>query len=245
MVRKFLALLAAFVLLCTGGSLAAPVWPEDTVGQTVLKEYVSQVNIFLIEQGEVGINSLFEAYSGFETFGITEFPDAETPEKVEITAKLFQESINSIEVRVSELSRFPRIAAAFIQALSPDTTTRAQALQTPTDRMRQAAGAPENSFEDQPEILNGEVPYIYYAYYPNQYHDGINWIQMTVIFPLEGYWNGNGFSTGDQNSQTPDDWSGQDPDYEGSNIDDDYSHYEFFVTPTPEPDSAAAENDFR
>ena len=36
-----------------------------------------------------------------------------------------------------------------------------------------------------------------------------------------------------------------DPDYEGYYSSDDYNHFEVFATATPEPDSAAAEYDFR
>ncbi len=244
MVRRRTAALLAALILAAGSAAGEIAWPEETGGQRMLKQYVMQADTFLTEQGEAGINSLFEAYPGFEVFGITDLPGAETPEKVEITAKLFHDTINSLEVRVSDLPRFPRIAASFIQALSPETITREQALAAPTERMRKAAAAPETSFEDQPENLNGESPYIYYAYHANQYHDGVNWIQMTIIFPMEGAWDGGSVTTGTQTTRAPDTWSGADPEYEGSHIDDDYSHYEFFMTPTPEPDSAAAEEGF-
>ena len=178
-------------------------------------------------------------------FGITSEPEAEVPENVEITAKLFPETVNSLQVRVSDVSRFPRIAASFIQALSPETITREEALKAPTNRMQRAASAPETSFEDQVEDLNGTVPYIYYAYYPNQYHDGVSWLQMTIVFPLEGYWDGRGTVTGSEVTRGPDNYSDHSEDYEGYDSDDDYTHYEIFSTPTPEPDSAAAELDFR
>jgi hypothetical protein len=111
--------------------------------------------------------------------------------------------------------------------------------------MQRAASAPETSFEDQVEDLNGTVPYIYYAYYPNQYHDGVSWLQMTIVFPLEGYWDGRETVTGSEVTRGPDNYSDHSEDYEGYDSDDDYTHYEIFSTPTPEPDSAAAELDFR
>ena len=163
------------------------------------------------------------------------------PEQVEITARLFENTLNSLEVRVSDFSRFPRIAASFIRALEPETMSMKEALEVPTQRMQKAAKAPGNSFEDQVETLNGTQPYIYYAYYPSQYHDGVNWLQMTIVFPLEGYWDGNGILSGSEVTRAPDTYSDHSSDYEGYDSDDDYVHYEIFMSPTPEPDSAAAE----
>jgi hypothetical protein len=243
MVKRFFLFALAAVLAWTSAG-AEIAWPENTGGQRMLKAYAETANRFLIEQGEAGINSLFEAYPGLEVFGITDLPGAEVPEQVEITANLFPESINSLQVRVSEPARFPRICAAFLQALSPETT-REDALTVPTQRMQRAAKAPENSFEDEVETLNGTEPYVYYAYYPNQYHDGVNWLQMTIVFPLEGSWDGGGFLTGAQTTPRAENHIDYEPDYEGSNLPpDDYVHYEIFVTATPEPDSAAAEEDY-
>lgn len=246
MVRKLSALLLVMTLIMVQGAVRADiVWPEKTEGQRVLKDYVAAANRFLIEQGEPGINSLFEAYPSFEIFGITLQPEAEIPEDVEITARLYQKTINSLEVRVSDFSRFPRIAASFIQALYPETMSRADALSEPTKRMQRASKSPESSFEDQVENLNGTIPYIYYAYYPNQYHDKVNWLQMTIIFPLEGYWGEGGIVTGTEVTKAPDTYSDHNSDYEGYDSDDDYAHLEVFMTPTPEPDSAAAEYDWK
>lgn len=242
MVRRIL-LLALALILTAGAAGGEVAWPESTEGQRMLKRYAETANRFLIEQGEPGINSLFEAYPGLVTFGITDLPGAEAPEKVEITARLFQESINSLEVRVSDPARFPRIAASFIQALTPEKGTREEALAAPTQRMQRAVKSPESSFEDQVETLNGTVPYIYYAYYPNQYHDGVNWLQMTIVFPMAGYWDGSGLLTGSEATRGPDTYSDHASDYDGYWSDDDYVHYEIFVSPTPEPDSAAAEQD--
>ena len=246
MVRKILAAMLGAVLLavCAGGT-ADVVWPEDTEGQRVLKEYAETANQFLIAQGEPGINCIFDRGKGFVIFGITDNPEAGVPDQVEMTAKLYSGMIDSLEVRVSDFSRFPRIAASFILALSPESMTLDQALTEPTRRMQKAAGAPENSFEDQAEALNGPVPYIYYGYYPNQYHDGVNWLQMNIVFPLDGQWDGRGFVTGSEVTKAPDDYSDHSEDYEGYDSEDDYVHYEVFTTPTPEPDSAAAEYDFR
>ena len=92
--------------------------------------------------------------------------------------------------------------------------------------------------------MNGTIPRVYYAYKPNEYHDGANWLQMTLIFPLEGAWDGEGLIVGTEEDReyVPED---ADPDYEGYMSSDDYTHLEVFETATPEPDSAAAEYDFR
>ena len=238
----FLFTISLIIILSIGFlfsvTCAEIIWPLDTTGQQILKEYVKKADEFLIAQGEPGINSLFEAYSSFEVFGITNQPDAEVPESVEITARLFEKTINSLEVRVSDFSRFPRIAASFIRALNPDMSME-EALKIPTERMQKAAKTPGNSFADEIEILNGTMPYIYYAYYPSQYHDGINWMQMTIIFPLEGYWDGISLYSGSEATRAPDHYSDHSADFEGYDSEDEYVHFEIFITPTPEPDSPA------
>jgi len=242
MVRRFLGVMAALVLVLSV-AFADVVWPENTEGQKLLKTYMENVNRFLTEQGESPVNSLFEAYSGFEVFGITDQPDAETPETVEITANLYANTVNSVEVRVSDLQRFPKIAAAFIRALTPETVSMEEALKDPTERANRAQKSPETTFEDEIVELNGTVPYVYYAYYPNQHSDGVNWMQVTIIFPLEGYWDGTRIlvaeeeASGSDKSQTSEE--DFDEDYAGYTYEDDYTHLEIFTTATPEPDSAA------
>ena len=238
--RRAAAVLAAALLFCAPAG-ADPSWPEDTEGQRALKGYMVYVDSFLREQGELNINSLFEAYTGFEVFGITSQPDAMTPEGVEITAQLFRDGINSIQVRVNYIPRFSQIAAAFLRALNPEGMTMAEAKATPDARAKQAMNNPDNSFEDTVEPLNGTTPRVYYAYYPNQYHDGVNWIQMTIIFPLAGSWDGETLGGGATATKGPDTYSDHADDYEGYYSQDDYTHYDFFTTPTPEPDSAAGD----
>ncbi len=230
-----LCTLMALLLAPAGAEIA---WPENTEGQKMLKRYVETANGFLTEQGEQAINSLFEAYPGFEVFGITDQPNASVPENVEITAKLFADSINTLQLRVSYIPRFARIAAAFIRALNPEMSME-DALSTPQRRAQKAMDHPADSFEDTVEELNGTVPYIYYAYYPDQYHDGVSWMQMTVVFPMAGYWDGSSVLSGETATKGPDTYSDHAADYEGYYSQDDYSHYEYFTTPTPEPDSAA------
>lgn len=243
MVKRLAALLAALILLLPAAGTASVAWKENTPAQKLLKEYIENVNRFLADQGELEINTCFEMYDSQAVLGITSAPNAETPEGVEVTVRLYYDSINSLQLRVDEAERFPVIAGAFLQALYPDTMTAAQAKSAPEARTRKALSAPENSFEDEVEELNGTTPRMYYAYYPDQYHDGVSWMQMTIIFPLAGYWEGVGVIDGATPTKGPDTYSGNDPEYEGYYSVDDYRHYEYFVTPTPEPDSPAGEEE--
>ena len=244
MVRRTLAVLLAAALLLSGTGFASPAWKENTAGQKVLREYIEQVNVFLAEQGEREVNRIFELYDRFAEMGITESEEAEVPEGVEITAYLYFDCINNLQLRVNDTARFPRIAAAFLRALNPKGMTAAEALSLPAERAKKAAANPANSFEDEVETLNGTVPRVYFAYYPNQYHDGANWIQMTIVFPLAEYWQSDENAvSGEMPTRGPDTYSGNDAEYEGYFSSDDYTHMEYFTTPTPEPDSAAAEYD--
>ena len=229
-----LALAAALVLYLLPAG-ANPVWPEKTEGQAALKRYVERANGFLQAQGELPINSIFEIYPSFAVFGITDQPDMLTPESVEITAKLFADTINSLEIRVSYVPRFPQIAAAFLRALDPEGMTMADALLIPTERAKRAMNHPETSWEDEVEEMNGENPHVYYAYYPNQYRDHVNWIQMTIVFPMGGAWNGGDVLNGENATEAPKTYGENPDDYEGYQPVDEYTHYEFFTTPTPEP----------
>jgi hypothetical protein len=242
MVKRLLALLAAALLLPGMGS-ASIAWRDKTPGQKFLKEYITYVNSFLVEQGEQEINTCFEMYDQLAVLGITAAPNAEAPEGVEITVKLTYDSINSVELRVNEVERFAGIAAAFIRALYPESMTAEQAIATPAARTKLALSNPENSFVDEVEELNGTTPRTYYAYLPDQYHDGVNWIQLTIIFPLAGFWEGSGIIDGATPTKAPDNTSDHDPEYEGYYSKDDYQHFEYFVTPTPEPDSPAGEEE--
>lgn len=242
MVKRCLALLLVLLILPAAGT-GEPAWRQDTPAQKVLREFITDVNGFLTEQGEQPVNSLFEMYKSQAVFGITLFPDAETPENVEITVTMTYDSLNMLQLRVSDIQRFPVIAAAFLRALEPETMSFEEARAVPAAKAKKAASEPANSFEEEIETLNGDSPRTYYAYYPNQYGNGISWIQMTIVFPLAGLWEGGKVLEGALPTRGPDNYSGNDADYEGYFSEDDYTHLEVFATETPEPDSAAAEFD--
>ena len=246
MVRRIIWLITAMLLLPVI-ALSGTKWRKDTEAQIVLKEYTDRMNDLLTEHGESPVNTLFELFPGFAVMGITMEDDAEIPENVEITVNLTSDSLNNLQLRVSEIYRFPVIAAAAIKALYGESMTWEDALRIPSERAKKAAENPSNSFEEPVEEMNGTMPRTYYAFYPDQYHDKTDWIQMTLIFPIAGTWDGEGLILGTEDeyktSMLPEEEA--DPDYDGFFSKDDYSHLEVFTTATPEPDSAAAEYDFR
>ena len=240
--RRLTVLLLILVMLCARGS-AELKWRQDTQGQRLLKTYIDNVNDLLLSEGEQPVNSLFEMYRSLAVLGITRMDNAEAPEDVEITVNLYQETINSLELRVSDPSRFAVIAAAFICGMSPDTMSVRDCIKDAAAIAEKAAREPDNSYKETVEELNGTQPRIYYSYLPNEYQDGVNWLQMTIIFPLEGYWDGTALGGMSKETNAPDTYSENSEGYEGYFSEDDYQHYEVFVTETPEPDSAAAEFD--
>jgi len=242
MVKRFLTILFILLLLPTAAP-ADMAWKENTPAQKTLRQYMESVNHYLAEQGEQPVNSLFEMYDKQAVFGITLFPDAEMPENVEITVTMTYDSLNTLELRVSDISRFPSIAAAFLRALEPGNVSYEEGMRVPAEKAKRAAAAPLDSFEETVELLNGESPRTYYSYYPNQWSNGVNWIQMTIVFPLAGMWEGGSILEGALPTRGPDTYSGNDPNYEGYFSEDDFTHLEVFATETPEPDSAAAEYD--
>ena len=225
-------------------ALAGMQWRDDTPALKILKNYTENINKLLTEAGEQPINSLFSCFPAETVMGITAEDNAEIPEGVEITVELYYETLNTLQLRVNDPDRFPAIAAAILRALYGESMTQEDAVSIPAERAKKAKQAPDSSFEEPVDDMNGSMPRVYYAYKPNEYHDGVNWLQMTLIFPLAGEWDGAGLILGteEDGEYVPED---ADPDYEGFMRTDDYTHLEVFSTATPEPDSAAAEYDFR
>lgn len=245
MVKRILLLILAMILLMTTAALPELAWSTETPAQRQLKAYIESANEYLTEKGEMPVNSLFEIYPLLAVLGITEKPNAETPEEVEITVTMLYERIDQLQLRVSDPDRFAVIAACLIRALYGENISEEEAMSIPADRAETARKAPKNSFEEEIETQTGSIPRFYYAYYPDQYHDGKNWMQMTIIFPKDAEWSGKEMIIGTTEEKGVDPGSGVSEDYEGYYSKDDFTHYEIFVTPTPEPDSAAAEYDFR
>ena len=246
MVKRICALLLALLLLMAGSSLADLKLNGSTPAQKSLKTYLENVNAFLAESGEQEINHIFDQLKTVVELGITSSQDAYEPEDVTVTVYLYTGSINYLVLRVNDAGRFPKIAAAFRRALNPQTMTQEEALKMPAQRAKKAVQNPTDSFEDkvEEEKLNGINFREFYAYYPNQYRDGVNWIQLLIIFPQEGYWNEEtGIIDNESKPKTEDREEDQAKEYDGYYSVDEYEHLSITVTPTPEPDSAAAEYD--
>ena len=254
MVKRITLLLLVLVFMLTAGSGLAELklW-DQTPAQQMLKNYIPNVNTFLLENEEEAINKVFDQTNFVVELGVTAMDDAVIPEHVTVTIYMHYDSIYYLLLRVDNPDLFRKTAAAFLRALNPKTMTQEEALKVPSDRAEKAIKNPSVSFEDvefdkysdrETEILNGERPQTYYAYYPNQYQDHVNWMQLMIIFPMSEYWDAeNGVITETEQEGVPyrdEDWSN---DYDGYFSKDRYEHYQDYATPTPEPDSAAAEYD--
>ena len=251
MVKRICALLAALILL-TGSCLADLKLQNTTPAQKILGSYIANVNSFLTENGEAEINRIFDEQNDVVELGITDSDEDYEPDVV-ADIYLRYDSLHYLVLRVNSTDRFPAVAGAFLRALNPKTMTQEESLKKPRERARKAAANPADSFADhefdiyaekEQEILNGEKPRTYYAYYPNQYHNGENWLQLMIIFPLEADWDEEtGILNDEDQPKVRDRDSDQDAQYDGYYAADDYEHLRIYTTATPEPDSAAAEYD--
>lgn len=186
MCRRIAALLCVIMLLCASAS-ADMKWPSPgTAGQQALREYIGEVNFILSGHSHPTVNSLFECYTFGASLGITDWDDAEIPEDVELTFTLTGDGIETLTLRSTRVDSFPTLAGACIQAVSPNLITWEDAIADAGIYARKAAKNPSDSFADNVITLQGAQPRTYWAYYPNQYHDDRNWLQMTLVFPLPG-----------------------------------------------------------
>ena len=236
--RKVAALLVLLMMTATS-ALAEIQWPRlTTAGQEALRAYVERVNENLTAQGQPVVNSIFELYETFAVMGVTASDNAEVPEQVEMTFLMGAEGLQSLQLRVGDAGRFAAIAAACVQASSPTAIALNTALADASQVVQRTLDAPYTAFEDEVSTLQGASPRVYFAYYPNQYSDGVDWRQMTLIFPLPG-------SEDAPLAVTPEPAVVLDAD--GNEVysmntrtyEEAYQHLEVFVTETPEPDSAA------
>ena len=253
MVKRILVLLLALTLM-TGNSLADLRLRNSTPAQKMLITYMQNVNRFLLENGEQEVNKIFDQQNSLVEMGITLTDDAFIPEHITVTVHLKYDNVYYLVLRVDDTERFPQVAGAFLRALNPETMTQETSMKTPAERAQKAAKNPSSSFEDyefdryediDSQILNGVRPQTYYAYYPDQYHDGVNWIQLMIIFPLPDYWDAEKGVITQTSEDTPEQYYDDDGDEmtDWYFPEDNFTHIETFATPTPEPDSAAAESE--
>lgn len=242
---KRLAALLCVLMFLPALALAELSWPENaTQGQLLLQGYVSRVNDNLAQLGRGTVNSIFECYPGLAVMGVTAADGADSPEGVEMTFTLYEDRINILQLRVNQPELFAALAGSCIQACSPTVTTLEDAQKEPANCAAKAQTEPGNSFEDEVVELNGPAPRVYYAYYPNQYQDGVNWLQMTLVFPQDQSGDVAVVTVTENPPMTSTlyytDENGEVVGYEGVPYDGGI-HLEVFITPTPEPDSAAGD----
>lgn len=251
---KRLAALLLALLMMTAICLAEIDWTGcSDAAVNHLQPYVEHVNAALATMGAGTIDVAYEVYSGFASLGMDgvvmpDDPNALFTKEVEMYFLMSDEGLYSLTLRASDIDRFAAIAAACLHAASPEYITLESALTT-TERYTAIAHSDaanravdpksithgyEEEVEESP--LQGDSPRAYFAYYPDQYGDEVNWLQMTLIFQRPGSQGGSLVVGG----ATPPPQT-EDEEYEGYFSQDNYDHMETFATPTPEPDSAAME----
>ena len=240
-------LCAVMILILSCSAAHALVWPDNmTANEQALEEYIRKVNLVLDKLGGEQINSVFECYDSFASLGITSVSDADQPESVEITFSMGR-GLESVEVSSSSTYGFDNLCAAFIAVAAGDEEHAAQYLSDPKAYINRVNKSPSTSFSDDVVLARSEKARVYWAYTPNSYADsgsylsafgdGNAWLTMTLIFPLEGDDAGVEVTPVPRKEQeTVRDGSDDDGDYTPY---DEGTHFEIFLTPTPEPDSAA------
>ena len=154
------------------------------------------------------------------SLGVTTQDGAEVPEEVEITVTMDTDSMTKLVLRCLDPDQFSVLAAACIHAAAPSASDYAAELQAADKYASRVKAAPDNSFEDTVNELQGDSVRTYYAYYPNQYQDGNSWLQLTLIFARSG-----SSDTGVYVTPVPDPAATASDEYEGITTKDDYSHF--------------------
>lgn len=236
---KKLAAMLLCLLMITAAALADIAWPEGQgAGQQALEGYIALVNETLAATGGGQIDVLHgltprRADLGMDGLELPDDPFAPYDPAAEISVIMGEEGMHSIVVRMQDPDRFALVAAACIHAASPGAVS----IQSATAIAGAYAGSikaePNRSFEEPVNDIQGAQPRAYFAYYPNQYQDQHNWLQLTLVFARPG------------SADAPIIVPATTPAPEvGDGVwlsNDNYSHLEVFASPTPEPDSAAME----
>ena len=237
---RFRTLVAAVLLLCVFSSAQALTFPEEGAGVEALQRYIESVNLALDSLGAPEINSLFECYASFASLGVTAIAGADEAESNEIDITLGTLGPEWLEVSVTDTTVFASLCAALTAAAAGDGENVKSYLKDPEAYVRRVQQSPMNSFSDDIVLERGESVRTYFVYEPNAFGDGRSWLSMTLVFPREGaLYSGV--------VQTPVPTQAVLSERDGSDDDGDYSPYddgtqlEIFLTPTPEPDSAAGE----
>ena len=231
--RMTAAMLCA--MLCACSAEAELALPDSLLGRDALGGYLTRAHDYLSAAHERMVNSVFLCGLDVASVGVTDEDGAEIPEGVEMTFITGASGPQTLELRASSPSRFLPVAAACIAAASQEEMSWEDALAAVQPHVRQAEEAPSRSFEDDVIPDQGTEARTYFAYYPNQYQDGESWLQMTLVFPLDGF--DGGVMVTPRPTPKPE-FTGE---FEGIDVKDSYNHFEVFVSPTPEPDSPAGQ----
>ena len=249
--RRAALLVLMTMLVCAVAWASGDIdWDTPAAGQNLsgnaavemLKDYIRCVNETLISSGAGKIDPCYELYPTFASLGLN---GAEFAQHAEITVNMNATGITSLVLRMDNLTSFALIGGALVQQTSPNSITLDEAVSAVQAYVRKVQESNGNgvveSFEEQPILSQGTQTRLYGAYYPNQYHDNANWMQLTIIFPQPGSVDGGLLLNNDAGPTAT-------PDPDGDEISGYFpfdgfqdSHLEVFVTPTPEPDSAAME----
>ncbi len=220
--------------------------------QTHLQPYIARVNEVLADSNAGAVDTAYELYPAFASLGVdgVALPDdplASITLPVQLQFSLSDAGLYSLTLRVSDLGRFAPVAAACLHASSPTGIpleyARSVASAYAKIALDDVGSSITHAFEEQITDLQGNQPRAYFAYYPNQYGDGVTWMQLTLIFPLPGHEGGALVLNPDPASSGAYIDPEADPDFEGflPAPEGSFEHYETFASPTPEPDSAAME----
>ena len=253
MKARWTACLLALALLLCPAARADITWPAGlTDAQARMRAYVERVNQCLLEQGSGTVNSLFECYPTFLSAGITEGDMADIPEDIELIVWAGSGSLDKLELNVRDMERFITVAAACIWAASPEQISVRDARKLAEPYYSRVKASPTDSFADRVDEMKGEKVRLYFEYRPARgvyMDDGTGSaalipvtepvLVMTLIFPIDGANDGVSVapSPAPETHLSNDDGN---PDWDGGGylLEEDEIHFEFFTTPTPEPDSA-------
>lgn len=236
--KKLFLLLLALMVLATA-ALAEIAWPPAlTPAQQQLQDYIGRVNETLQITGGGTIDVLHDLYPAFADLGmdgmtLPEDPFAEYNPPAEISVTLTDAGLHILTLRMQDANRFAQVAAACIHSASPRSVSLESATAIASAYAGKVNSNPGLGFEESVNANQGAQPRAYFAYYPDQYKDLRNWLQLTLVFALPGSGDAPVIVPGSTPPPAAADgvWLSQ----------DNYSHLEIFPSPTPEPDSAAME----
>ena len=234
--KRVLCLFLTLILfaVCQGGALGELSFPpHQTEQEAVLEAYIRQVNSCLKERNQRELDCVFECYPSFAVLG---YGDTDVPEGTELSVQMSSGNLDFLELRMSDFSAFP-LTCASLMACAEGTPEKTDELADgPLKCVQRAEKSPGTSFADEIIRDKGDSVRVYYRYEINPWGDQVSYLVMTLIFPRE---------SGITSLVTPPPEKKPEKVLDGSDDDGDYTpyddgtHLEVFLTPTPEPDSAA------